>query len=50
MSLLCPLQSAHLIARHALDARRTCMVGDRLDTDVAFGRASGMRTLLVEVR
>lgn len=30
-----------------LDAERCCMVGDRLDTDIAFGQAGGMKTLLV---
>jgi 4-nitrophenyl phosphatase len=30
-----------------LQPERTCMVGDRLDTDIAFGKAGGLRTLLV---
>ena len=29
-----------------LDPAKTLMVGDRLDTDIAFGRSAGMRTLL----
>jgi histidinol phosphatase-like enzyme len=37
-----------LIDGGALDRARTCMVGDRLDTDIAFGNAGGLRaTLLV---
>ncbi len=28
-------------------AQRTCMVGDRMHTDIRFGNANGMRTLLV---
>ena len=37
----------HLLTEHALDARRTVMVGDRLDTDIAFGSAGGVKTCLV---
>lgn len=29
------------------DRRRMCMVGDRLDTDVLFGRDNGLKTVLV---
>ena len=36
-----------VLAEHGLDASRTVMVGDRLDTDMAFGNAGGLRTLLV---
>jgi phosphoglycolate/pyridoxal phosphate phosphatase family enzyme len=42
-----PTLIAQLLARHSLDARRTIMVGDRLDTDVAFGTAGGVATCLV---
>jgi phosphoglycolate/pyridoxal phosphate phosphatase family enzyme len=37
----------HLLTEHALDASRTVMVGDRLDTDIAFGSAGGVKTCLV---
>ena len=37
----------HLLTEHALNANRTVMVGDRLDTDIAFGSAGGVKTCLV---
>jgi ribonucleotide monophosphatase NagD (HAD superfamily) len=36
-----------LAFRHAFDPARTIMVGDNLDTDIAFGRNGGISTLLV---
>ncbi len=44
-----PSQGLVALVRSAtgLDPARTCMVGDRLDTDIAFGVAGGFRTLLV---
>lgn len=36
-----------LVKIHGLNPRRTLMIGDRCNTDVAFGRSVGMRTLLV---
>eukprot|EP00929_Paragymnodinium_shiwhaense_P108420 TRINITY_DN74749_c0_g1_i1.p1 TRINITY_DN74749_c0_g1~~TRINITY_DN74749_c0_g1_i1.p1 ORF type:complete len:381 (+),score=95.69 TRINITY_DN74749_c0_g1_i1:69-1211(+) len=36
-----------LTAEYGVPASRICMVGDRLDTDMMFGKAGGMRTLLV---
>lgn len=35
-----------LCRRLGLQAARACVVGDRLDTDIALGRANGMRTIL----
>lgn len=37
-----------LLEREDLDASTTCMVGDRTDTDIEFGRVVGMETLFVE--
>ncbi|KAI9224377.1 HAD-like domain-containing protein [Blastocladiella britannica] len=36
-----------ILKKHHLDPTRTCMVGDRLDTDIAFGINGGTKTLLV---
>mmetsp|Transcript_10417 Transcript_10417/g.36996 ORF Transcript_10417/g.36996 Transcript_10417/m.36996 type:complete len:340 (+) Transcript_10417:136-1155(+) len=36
----------HLVETLNLDAQRTCIVGDRLDTDIALGKQSGMLTIL----
>lgn len=33
--------------KYNIDPRRACMVGDRLDTDIAFGKRGGLKTLLV---
>jgi 4-nitrophenyl phosphatase len=41
-----PMLDAIVDAGH-LDRGRTLMVGDRLDTDIAFGKHGGLRTLLV---
>ena len=35
-------------AAHNLNRSRCVMIGDRLDTDVAFGKTGGIRTLMVE--
>ncbi|CAI5715305.1 unnamed protein product [Hyaloperonospora brassicae] len=36
-----------IVATYKLDPSRTCMVGDRLSTDIEFGNAGGLHTLLV---
>ena len=36
-----------LVKQHGLNASRTLMVGDRLDTDIEFGKNGGLKTLLV---
>lgn len=35
------------VADHGLDRARLCMVGDRLDTDIALATAAGIRSVLV---
>ena len=35
------------VIRHQLVPAKTIMVGDRLDTDIAFGKMGGLSTLLV---
>ncbi|KAJ3291824.1 hypothetical protein HK104_005784 [Borealophlyctis nickersoniae] len=36
-----------IVNKYHLDTHRTCMIGDRLDTDIAFGQHGGLKTLLV---
>ena len=36
-----------VLEAYQLDASRTAMVGDRLDTDIAFGQRGGLKTILV---
>ncbi|XP_077222954.1 phosphoglycolate phosphatase 2-like [Tasmannia lanceolata] len=36
-----------LLERFQIDTSKMCMVGDRLDTDILFGKNSGCKTLLV---
>lgn len=37
----------HVIEQHELNRTRTCMIGDRLDSDMQFGRNGNIATLLV---
>lgn len=41
-----PLLIEYLTEKHQLRRERVCMVGDRLDTDILFGRDNGLRTVL----
>ncbi|KND03007.1 phosphoglycolate/pyridoxal phosphate phosphatase [Spizellomyces punctatus DAOM BR117] len=36
-----------IVAKYHLNKDRTCMIGDRLDTDIEFGKKGGLKTLLV---
>ncbi|GAA99236.1 uncharacterized protein L969DRAFT_86460 [Mixia osmundae IAM 14324] len=36
-----------ILKTHDIDRERTLMIGDRLDTDIAFGKNGGIKTLLV---
>jgi ribonucleotide monophosphatase NagD (HAD superfamily) len=36
-----------ILATYNLNPLRTCMVGDRLSTDIEFGKRGGLHTLLV---
>eukprot|EP01130_Rhizamoeba_saxonica_P005433 TRINITY_DN2175_c0_g1_i2.p1 TRINITY_DN2175_c0_g1~~TRINITY_DN2175_c0_g1_i2.p1 ORF type:complete len:234 (+),score=48.86 TRINITY_DN2175_c0_g1_i2:238-939(+) len=36
-----------LVSRTGLNPQRTCMVGDRLDTDILFGNSNEMKSMLV---
>ncbi|TPX51735.1 hypothetical protein SeLEV6574_g00141 [Synchytrium endobioticum] len=36
-----------IINKYHLNVERTCMIGDRLDTDIEFGKLGGLKTLLV---
>lgn len=42
-----PLLIQHLLEKHKLAPNEVLMVGDRLDTDIAFGAAGGVETCLV---
>lgn len=41
------LSVSYYYLRHTFDPRKAIMVGDRLDTDIAFGKLGGLATLLV---
>jgi len=37
----------YVVNKHGYQRERICMVGDRLDTDIVFGKHNGLQTLLV---
>jgi phosphoglycolate phosphatase len=41
-----PWLLSHLRQEFGMDPSRSCMIGDRLDTDIAMGRAGGLKTVL----
>jgi phosphoglycolate/pyridoxal phosphate phosphatase family enzyme len=41
-----PLLLIHLLKANELESTRMCMVGDRLDTDILFGKSNGLLTCL----
>mmetsp|Transcript_55656 Transcript_55656/g.129593 ORF Transcript_55656/g.129593 Transcript_55656/m.129593 type:complete len:166 (-) Transcript_55656:72-569(-) len=43
----CPLMIDYIAQKYTItDRKRICMVGDRLDTDVLFGKNNGLQTCL----
>ncbi|KAJ3026350.1 UNVERIFIED_CONTAM: hypothetical protein HDU68_005795 [Siphonaria sp. JEL0065] len=42
-----PTMMEVIVNKFHLNRERTCMVGDRLDTDILFGQQGGLKTLLV---
>lgn len=42
-----PFLMSDIAAKHGVTPSRSIMVGDRLDTDIAWGFNTGMATLLV---
>ncbi|KAL7575823.1 hypothetical protein ACA910_003147 [Epithemia clementina (nom. ined.)] len=42
-----PLMIDYLEKKYGMDRSRICMVGDRLDTDVLFGKDNGLQSVLV---
>eukprot|EP00401_Gymnodinium_catenatum_P046572 CAMPEP_0117602224 /NCGR_PEP_ID=MMETSP0784-20121206/77459_1 /TAXON_ID=39447 /ORGANISM="" /LENGTH=60 /DNA_ID=CAMNT_0005405013 /DNA_START=1 /DNA_END=180 /DNA_ORIENTATION=+ len=36
----------YIVDKYKCDRARICMVGDRLDTDVLFGKDNGLQTVL----
>ena len=41
-----PLLIDYILEKHKIERSRICMVGDRLDTDIVFGRDNGLQTVL----
>lgn len=45
---MCGRHGGGLLCSPEMNVRRAMMVGDNMETDIVFGRQSGMRTVLVE--
>jgi len=43
----CSIMMDYIVQKIHLDRAKTCMIGDRLDTDILFGLNGGMHTMLV---
>lgn len=41
-----PLLINHVIQKHRIEPHQICMIGDRVDTDILFGKNNGLRTVL----
>mmetsp|Transcript_25789 Transcript_25789/g.43030 ORF Transcript_25789/g.43030 Transcript_25789/m.43030 type:complete len:342 (+) Transcript_25789:34-1059(+) len=41
-----PLMIDYIVEKYKCDRSRICMVGDRLDTDILFGKDNGLQTVL----
>jgi len=42
-----PLMIDYMVEKFGIERSKICMVGDRLDTDIAFGNDNGLSSILV---